>query len=81
MGGLLVVVTELGGLSALEPPVDLARLRVPPLAHPALEPGSSTLGIGSGEAGATAPTTTLASKGMKGDWTGTAAVRASTASA
>ena len=37
--GLLVVVAELGGLSALEPPVDVVGLRVAPLAHPVLEPG------------------------------------------
>ncbi len=43
-------------------------------------PGSSTIGIGSGEAGATAPTTILASTGMNGDCAGTGPVRISTGS-
>ena len=34
------------------------------------KPGSSTMGVGSGGAGATAPTTILASGGMNGDWAG-----------
>src|SRR5262245_52206765 len=34
---LFVVVALLGGLSPLEPPVDLVRFRVPPFAHPVLE--------------------------------------------
>ena len=34
------------------------------------KPGSSTIGIGSGDAGATAPTTIFASKGMNGDCAG-----------
>ena len=33
-------------------------------------PGSSTIGIGSGDAGATAPTTIFASNGMNGDCAG-----------
>jgi hypothetical protein len=37
-------------------------------------PGSSTIGIGSGEAGATALTTIFASAGMNGDCAGTGAV-------
>jgi hypothetical protein len=43
-------------------------------------PGSSTIGIGSGEAGATAPTTIFASAGMNGDVAGTGAVMISTGS-
>ena len=63
----LLVVAVLGSLPALQPPVNLVGLRVPPLTDPVnLEPGS-TIGIGSGEAGATAPTTILVSKGMNGD--------------
>ncbi len=34
---LLVVFAVPGGLSPLEPPVDLVGVRVPPLAHPVLE--------------------------------------------
>ena len=45
------------------------------------KPGSSTIGIGSGDAGATAPTTILASVGMNGDWAGIGPVRISTGSA
>src|SRR3954464_14153649 len=44
------------------------------------KPGSSTIGIGSGEAGATNPTTIFASTGMNGDWAGIAAVTTSTGS-
>ena len=43
-------------------------------------PGSSTIGIGSGDAGATAPTTILASAGMNGDCAGIGAVTISTGS-
>lgn len=43
-------------------------------------PGSSTMGIGSGDAGATAPTTIFASVGMNGDCAGTGAVMISTGS-
>ena len=39
------------------------------------------MGIGPGEAGATAPTTIFASKGMNGDWAGTGPVMISTGSA
>ena len=72
--GLLVVVAVLGGFSAFEPPVDLVGVRVSPFAHPDSKPGSSTIGIGSGDAGATAPTTILASVGMNGDCAGMGAV-------
>jgi hypothetical protein len=34
---LLVVFAALGGLSPLEPPVDLVGVRVTPFAHPVLE--------------------------------------------
>jgi hypothetical protein len=44
------------------------------------KPGSSTIGIGSGDAGATAPTTILASAGMNGDCAGMGAVTISTGS-
>ena len=37
-------------------------------------PGSSTIGMGSGDAGATAPTTIFASSGMNGDCAGTGPV-------
>ncbi len=37
LGRLLVVFPVQGGLSALEPPVDLVGVRVSPLAHPVLE--------------------------------------------
>ena len=70
---LLVVVAAavLGGLPALELPVDLVGVRVPPLRIRYSKPGSRTIGIGSGDAGATAPTTIFASRGMKGDCAGT----------
>jgi threonine dehydratase len=55
-------------------------VRVPPFAHTVLKPGSSTIGMGSGEAGATAPTTIFASVGMNGDCAGTGAVTISTGS-
>jgi hypothetical protein len=45
------------------------------------KPGRSTIGIGSGEAGATAPTTIFASTGMNGDCAGIGAVTISTGSA
>ena len=44
------------------------------------KPGSSTIGIGSGAAGATAPTTIFASRGMNGDCAGIGAVTISTGS-
>ena len=39
LGVLLVLVALLGGLSALNQPVDLVGVRVAPLAQPVLEPG------------------------------------------
>ena len=48
---LPVVFAPGGGLSPLQPQVDLMGVRVPPLAHPVLETRHSTIGIGSGEAG------------------------------
>ena len=55
-----------GGLSPLKQPVEFVSVRVSPFAHPVLEAGEQHSGIGSGDAGATAPTTILASTGMNG---------------
>jgi hypothetical protein len=58
---VVVVVALLGGLSVLEQPVDL--MGVSGCRHSRIrysKPGSSTTGIGSGNAGATAPTTIFA---------------------
>ena len=62
--------------------MDLVGGGVAPLLHAVLNPGSSTMGIGSGEAGATAPTTIFADgpTGMKGDCAGIGAVTISTGS-
>ena len=77
----LLVVAVLGGLSALQPPVDLAGVRVPPLAHPVLETRQQHDGDRLRDAGATAPTTILASTGMNGDRAGIGLVTISTGSA
>ena len=78
--GLFVVVAVLGGASAFESPVDLVGVRVTPFAHPVLEAGEQHDWDRVGDAGATAPTTILASVGMNGDCAGTGAVMISTGS-
>ena len=66
-GGSVVACGGLGEISPLQSPVDFMGGGVAPLPHPVLKPGSSTIGIGSGDAGATAPTTIFASTGINGD--------------
>ena len=75
---LLVVL--LGGLSPLQPPMDLVGLGCRHSRIRYSNPGRRTIGIGSGDAGATAPTTIFASSRDERGLRGIGAVMISTGS-
>ena len=77
---VVVVIAVLGGLSPLQPPVDLVGGRVPPLEHPVLEPRQQHDRDRVRRRRGDRPTTIFASKGMNGDCAGTGPVTISTGS-